>query len=324
MTESPDALAREYGAARERAALHEPPPRSLLVTTGPLRQKFLHGILSNDVQPLKPGEGRLAALMDVKGRLLAFVRALVAEGEVLLETPSDRLDLLERQLVHYKVAAPVKFERRGVRALAVVGPGAEEVLARAGAELPPPGGQAHRASTIAGHAVRLVRATDLPSRTVLVHAAPGVAEDVAAALVFAGAEPISGATFDALRVEDGRPQYGRDVLEENLLHETGLVREYHSPSKGCYVGQEVVARLEGRGANVSRLLRGLRLEAPVADGAPLTADGRDAGRVTTAAVSPRLGPIALAWVHRSRYEPGSTVDSGATRGTVVSLPFPAA
>ena len=116
-----------------------------------------------------------------------------------------------------------------------------------------------------------------------------------------------------------RPWWGSDVTEENLLHETGLVGECHSPAKGCYVGQEVVARLEARGGNVNKALRGLRLQAPVASGAPLTAEGKEVGRVTTASVSPRLGPIALAYVHRNHFAPGTAVRAGEVPATVVAV-----
>jgi tRNA-modifying protein YgfZ len=115
-----------------------------------------------------------------------------------------------------------------------------------------------------------------------------------------------------------RPWYGPDVTEENLLHETGLVGECHSPAKGCYVGQEVVARLEARGGNVNKALRGLRLSAPASAGAAVTVEGRDVGRVTTAGVSPRLGPIALAYVHRSHFAPGTAVEVGGAPATVVT------
>ena len=105
--------------------------------------------------------------------------------------------------------------------------------------------------------------------------------------------PIGREALDALRVEALCPWYGPDIGEDNLLHETGLVTAVHSSTKGCYVGQEVIARLEGRGGNVNKALRGLRLTAPAAAGAVVTAAGKDAGWVTTAAVSP-AGPIAPA------------------------------
>ena len=127
--------------------------------------------------------------------------------------------------------------------------------------------------------------------------------------------------LDTLRVEDGRPWYGPDVREENLLHETGLVAEYHSPAKGCYVGQEVMARLDARGGNVNKLLRGLRLEAPAAAGDVVTAAGKDVGHVTTAGTSPALGAIAMGYVHRSAAEPGTALEAGGVRATVARLPL---
>ena len=104
----------EYTAAREGTAVVEVPGRGILAVTGPQRIKFLHNIVSSDLQSRGPGQGTLAAVMDVKGRLLALMRALVTEDAVLLEMPADRLDVIEALLVHYKVAAPVRFARRPV------------------------------------------------------------------------------------------------------------------------------------------------------------------------------------------------------------------
>jgi folate-binding protein YgfZ len=164
-------------------------------------------------------------------------------------------------------------------------------------------------------------ASDLPSPALVLHVAPDAAAPVRAALLEAGAVHLPPAALDALRVEQGRPWYGVDVTGENLLHETGLVRDYHSATKGCYVGQEVIARLDARGGNVNKMLRGLRLSAPAAAGAAIRADGREVGRVTTAAVSPRLGPVAMGYVHRSRCEPGTRVEVAGAEATVEALPL---
>ena len=314
--------ATEYAAAREGSAVVDVPGRGILAVTGPQRIKFLHNIVSNDLLSRRPGQGTLAGIMDVKGRLLALLRALVTDDAVLLEMPADRLDVIEPLLVHYKVAAPVRFARRPLAALGVLGPAAADTLRAAGIDLPPdPGREDHVAGSLGAAAVRVARASDFPARGFVVHAAP---EDLAVArkaLAAAGAVPIGSDTLDVLRVEDGRPWYGRDVTEENLLHETGLVAEYHSPSKGCYVGQEVVARLEARGAHVNKMLRGLRLQAPVERGAVLRAEGKDVGVVTTPGLSPRLGPVAMAFVHRSRAEPGSAVEVEGRTAVVALLPL---
>jgi folate-binding protein YgfZ len=310
-----------YRAGREGAALLEVDDRGLLAVSGPLRQKFLHNVLSNDVQGRAPGHGCLAALMDVRGHVQSFLRVLVGTDTVWLEAPTDRLATLEQTLAHYRVAAPVRFQATPTAVLALIGPRGREVLARAGAEVPELGPESHFVARVAGQEARVAAASDLPSPALVLHVAPESAAAVRAALRDGGAEGLSRAAFDALRVEQGRPWYGLDVTEENLLHETGLLREYHSPAKGCYVGQEVVARLEARGGHVNKLLRGLRMAAPVPAGAPIRAEDRQVGRVTTAAVSPRLGPIAMGYVHRSRLEPGTRVEVGGTEGTVEPLPL---
>lgn len=297
------------------------PDRAVLAVTGPPRLKFLHNILSNDVESLKPGQGRRAALMDVKGHLLAFVRVLVDADAVRLEVAGGRREAVEQALVHYRVATPVRFAARPDVVLAVLGPEARAALARAGAETPELPEEGHVAARVAGAEVHVARAGDLPGTGYVLHVPPDALAAVVSALQAAGAAELSPSSLDALRVEAGRPWYGPDVTEANLLHETGLIGEYHSPTKGCYVGQEIVARLEARGGNVNKLLRGLRLTSPAAAGDTVTAEGKDVGRVTTAAASPRFGPVALAYVHRSRSDPGSMVEVGGASATVVALPF---
>jgi folate-binding protein YgfZ len=314
----------EYRAAREGAALLDLSDRGLLAATGPGRQKFLHAMLSNAIDGLPAGSGCLAALMDVKGHLSVLLRALVDTGAVLLEMPTERVPRVRETLLFYKVGAPVRFEERAVTVLALIGPQAAACLARAGATPGPLGPQQHQEIAVGGRAARATRASDLPGDALVLHVPASDGEAVWSALRAAGARPTGRAAFDALRVEEGRVLYGTDVTEENLLHETGLVSEYHSPTKGCYLGQEVVARLEGRGGNVSKRLRGLRLAAPAERGSAVHAAGAEVGRITTAAVSPRFGPVALAYVHRSAFAPGTAVTVDGQPATVVAPPFEAA
>ena len=312
----------EYTAAREGAGLIALPERALLAVTGPLRQKFLHNILSNAVEGRKAGEGCRAAIMDVKGHLLSFVRVQVTADAVLLEVPTEARERLEALLVHYRVAAPVRFASPEVSVLALLGKAAPVVLRNAGLQLPDLPLDGHADGRVDEVAVRVGRAGDFPAEGYVLHVPSEQSARVGDRIVAAGAERIGRATLDTLRVEDGRPWFGPDVTEDNLLHETGLVPEYHSPTKGCYVGQEVIARLEARGGNVNKRLRGLALGAPVEAGAPVRFEGKDIGRVTTSATSPRLGPIALGYVHRNQAEPGSVVEVGGAAATVAALPFP--
>jgi folate-binding protein YgfZ len=309
-----------YRQAREGTALADLSDRAVLAATGPKRQSFLHGILSNDIAGRAPGQGVRSALMDAKGHLLCLFRVLVTDDAVLLEMPRERLAFVHATLDRYKVAAPVRFAERPTVVMGLLGPKAPEVLRALGAADLPAEAESHVAASIAGQDVRVVRAGDLPAGGWALHVPPEGRDAVTAQLRAECGVMLDRATLDALRVEFGRAWYGPDVTEDNLLFETGLVSEYHVP-KGCYVGQEVVARLEARGGNVSRGLRGLTLAAPTAAGATVRADGADVGRVTTAAVSPRLGPIALAYVHRRAFEPGTSVEVDGAPATVTALPF---
>ncbi len=307
-----------YRQAREGIALADLSDRAVLAATGPKRQSFLHGILSNDIAGRAPGQGVRSALMDAKGRLLCLFRVLVTDDTLLLEMPAERLAFVSETLERYRVAAPVRFAARPVSVVGILGPRAPEVLRDAGLEAVPTDREAHAVGTVRGHEVRVARAGDLPAQGYVLYVPTLGAGEVLDA--FSGVAALDAPTLDALRIEDGRAWYGPDVTAENLLFETGLVAEYHVP-KGCYVGQEVVARLEARGGNVSRALRGLRLTAPATAGATVQAEGAEVGRVTTAAVSPRLGPIAMAFVHRRAFEPGTAVVVGGAPAVVTALPF---
>ena len=124
-----------YAAAREGSAVFDLPDRAIIAVTGPLRLKFLQNILSNDVSSRAPGAGSRAALMDVKGHLLAFLRALVGADEVVLEVAGGQADAVERALVHYRVAAPVRFARPDVAVVGVAGPRAGDTIHSAGKEV---------------------------------------------------------------------------------------------------------------------------------------------------------------------------------------------
>jgi folate-binding protein YgfZ len=190
--------------------------------------------------------------------------------------------------------------------MALLGPRSEEILRAAAFD---------RAQTL------VASGEDLPVQGLVIHVPPESAASLWQSLREEGASPLGRHALDALRIESGEAWYGSDVTEDNLLHETGLLQKYHSPTKGCYVGQEVVARLEARGGHVSRQMRGLRLTAPVPGGARIQLSGKDVGQVTTSAVSPRLGPIALAYVHRTAFEPGTTLAVDGVSATVVTPPF---
>ncbi len=309
--------AGEYAALREGAAVVDLPTRGVLEAAGPVRLNFLQGMLTNDVAGRSPGQGCRAALLSARGAVRALVRALVDKDVVLLETDLDRVLPLQQGLEFYRVAAPVRFTPRPAAVLAVAGREAEAVLRRAGVE-PPAEAESHVAASLRGQPVRVARAGDLPGGGFVLHASPEGAGSAWDAVVGAGARPAGFDALDVRRVEAFRPWWGDDVTEENLLHETGLVPECVSFHKGCYVGQEIVARVDARGGHVNKALRGLRLQQPAAPGAAVTVGGKNVGRVTTAGASPRLGPIALAYVHRDHLAAGTAVEADGRPATVAT------
>jgi len=286
-----------------------------LVVRGPDRARFLHSMVTNDVEALRPGAGCRAAMLSVKGRLHGELvlycddEALLLEMDPALRAPLR--DVLEKHIVMDDVE--IEDTTDGTRELALYGDGAREALAAAlGAPIPELAPYHH--ALVAG--VRVAAAPEL--------AMPGY--HVFGALEVAGAEPLDDARFEILRVEAGRPRWGVDVDADRLVLEANL-DDAISLSKGCYLGQEVVARATARG-HVNRRLLGLRLDgtSAVGRGARLSAAAReDAGLVTSSVVSPRLGPIALAYVHRTVAEPGTELTvhdaAGERRGRVTPLPF---
>ena len=144
---------------------------------------------------------------------------------------------------------------------------------------------------------------------------------VRAALEAAGAVAVTEEAAETLRVENGRPRYGVDLDDSTIPQEAGLNERAVSFTKGCYVGQETVARLFYRG-KPNRHLRGLRLSAPAATGDALRLGEKAVGRIGSVALSPAHGPIALAIVRREA-APGDTLTVGedGTTAEVVALPF---
>jgi len=285
--------------------------RGKLALTGVDRKAFLNGQVTNDVEALEPGQGCYAAFLTPKGKMLGDLRILDAPDELLLDTERVALQGLFDLVRRFSIGHDVQLHKRTLESglMSLIGSDARAVAG--GAELPE-AEHSHIAAQIAEHPVRLI-ATDAG---VDVLCSAGDTETVATALRAAGAEPMDEAYAEILRVECGRPRYGVDLDDSVIPQEAGLNERAVSFTKGCYVGQETVARLHWRG-KPNRHLRGVRLMAPAQAGTPLTLEGKEVGRLTSAVVSPRLGPVALALVRREA-PPGTTLDDGSA---VVELPF---
>ncbi len=315
-----DELASEYRALTQDCGLIDRSERGKLALTGTDRKTFLAGQVTNDIENLVAGTGCYAAFLTHKGKMLGDLRVLAAEDagaepELLLDTERATLQALFDLVRRFKIGYDVELHKRTVQRglLSLAGPGARAI---AGAEDLPADEHAHRAGEIAGHAVRLI-VTDTGIDVLCEAAATDAVRD---ALLAAGATPVSEAAAEIVRVERGRPRHGIDTDEGTIPQEAGLNARAVSFTKGCYVGQETVARLFYRG-KPNRHLRGLRLSEPVPGGAELKLGERVVGTLASSLVSPTFGPIGLALVRREAV-PGDTVEvAGGATAQVVELPF---
>ncbi len=320
----------EYRALTEACGLLERSERGKLALIGPGAVEFLNGQVTNEIAALRPGEGCYAAFLTHKGKMLGDLRVLAvgepgadAPLELLLDTERVALQALFDMIRRFKVGFELELSKRTLESslFSLIGPGTDSILERAVAEEPslPVTEHAHRLTRIAGRTVRLIRTAQPAGVDVLCDATDGDA--VQGALIEAGAQPVSEAASEILRVEHGRPRYGIDLDDTVIPQEAGLNERAVSFTKGCYVGQETVARLYYKG-RPNRHLRGPRLSAPVGPGEELRLAERTVGRVGSVARSPAFGPIALALVRREA-EPGAVVSAGERGATaeLTELPF---
>jgi folate-binding protein YgfZ len=305
----------QYRQLREEVGLLAREDSGLVAVTGPDAAEYLQGQLTNDVEALAVGAGQYAALLDRKGHMQGDMRVLrPAEEELLLTTDAAALPAVLRHLTMYSVGRDVAVaDLSAERALlSLLGPRSAEV---AGA--PPLPEDACEAIAVAGNeclAVGTHEGIDL-----VCAAADG--ERLAAALRQAGAAEVSPQAVELLRIEAGVPRFGAEMGTETMPAEAGIVEDAISFTKGCYIGQETVARLHYKG-RPNRHLRGLRLSGQAEPGAALRLGEKEVGRLGSAGVSPALGPIGLAILRREA-EPGAELAVGEDGVTaeVVALPF---
>ena len=291
----------DYERVTKSAGLVDRSDRAKFLVRGGEAADFLQGQVSNDVEALAPGSGCYATVLSHKGKLRTDLRVLRGEDWFWLDTEAIGHAVIEHMLRTYSLGRDVQYEDvTETRALlSLVGPAARERLDAAPPE------EEH--SFVTGE------------QGIYVAALHGV--DVICELgTELGVEPVAEEAAECLRIEAGRPRLGFDMDAETMPQEAGINERAVSFTKGCYVGQETVARLHYRG-KPNRHLRGLRLSEPVERGTEIVLGDRVAGRVGSSCVSPRLGPIALALVRREA-EPGATVQIGGASAEVVRLPFP--
>jgi len=308
-------LDAQYRQLREECGLVER-DFGLLVVDGAEAAEYLQGQLTNDVEAIGPGEGAYAALLDRKGHMQADMRVLrPGEGPALrLLLEPEGLAAASRHLQMYKIGREVEVTDAGAeQALAsLVGPRAVEIAGSA--PLP----ENFCETVIVGGAECLAVGTAAGIDLIVPAAERERARD---ALLAAGAVEASVEAAEILRIEAGRPRFGAEMGTATMPAEAGIVEQAVSFTKGCYIGQETVARLHYKG-KPNRHLRGLRFSAAAAPGEPLRLGEKEVGTVGSAAISPAFGAVGLAILRREA-EPGATVAVGEDGVTaeVVALPF---
>ena len=242
-------------------------PRDVVRVTGPDAVSFLQGQISQDVDALTPdGASAWSFVLQPQGKVDAWFRVTrIGDAELLLDVDGGFGEALVARLERFKLRTKADFELLSWKCLAVRG-----VTLPGGVDPAWPG----------------VEGSDLLGED------PGVPQGVEAGTI---------EQYEALRIECGVPAMGRELTERTIPEEAGVVERSVSFTKGCYTGQELVARIDSRGGNVPRRLRGLILDGDgvPADGASLTIEGAEVGTLTSAAWSERLDAVvALAYVKR--------------------------
>jgi folate-binding protein YgfZ len=299
----------------------------LLQITGSDRVTFLQGMLSNDLRALRPFEGHYATILNQQGKVLADLRVLCAMNSIYLDLWEPLKDKIVAHLNRYLVADEVEIADRTdeYAMLSLQGPRSEAVLAEFAGETHLPEQLAHHAMFNAdGAAICAVRASHtgeagfdliIPKTELL-----SVAQRLTDIGQRFAAAWIGHEALELLRVEAGIPIYGTDITEDTLLLETGL-DSHVSFTKGCYLGQEIVERVRSRG-HVNRKLRGLLINGttPARHGDAIRADEKQVGTITSSVNSPRLSrAIALGYIHRDHWEPGTQVTVSSLAGLTTAL-----
>ena len=330
--------AAECRAIRGSAAVFDLGFRGRICLTGADRVRLLHGQVTNDVKGLGAAQGCYTAVVSNKGRMQcdAFVYAL--PQELLLDVEPGVSAMFRNRLDHHIIADDVQVVDAApyYGLLSVQGPRAAEVVAGLDLGIEPPAVPLGVATAVLPglgeiylvHQPRI----GLPGFEMFVPTdALGMVQDrLLASAKAVGGRGAGWSALELARVEAGVPRFGADMDESNLPPEAGIERRAVSLDKGCYIGQEILARLRTYG-QVTRALRGLRIDAGQGAlperGAKVRHAGRDVGQLTSVAWSERAGgAIALGYVRRECFQPGTELTvASATRGElgarIVELPF---
>lgn len=326
----------EYAALRRGVVIVDRSQRTRTSLHGDRRAETLTGLVTNDVASLSPGTGQYAAALTARGKIIADVRIFARESELLVDVPvraGAAWTAMVRKFVNPRLTryADRTSELADVGLFGPLSRGIVGTLTGVSVEtigaLPVYG---HVSTVVNGETILVTRVPELGLEGYELFVSPDARVRLWRRAMELGAVPLGLDAWEIARIEAGRPEWGLDIDDSTIPQEANF-DELHAISytKGCYTGQETVARVHFRG-HVNRHLRGLTYPeaSPLPRGAQLFDEaGKIVGDVRSSAISPRLGGIAIAMVRREIL-PGSTVrvhwdESGDSSGTVLMLPFPA-
>jgi len=303
----------DYRTLTQEAGLVPRKPRTQIEILGPDRASFLNRLCTNRIEALAPGSGCEAFLTNSKGRIVGHVLVFAGNESLVLSSAPGQAERILSHLDYYLVRDRVELQDRSAAwsELLVAGRKGETLLGSLLGIAVPQAYLAHAETRLFG-AKTSVRRLHGPEPPVFSVSAPKEsAADVTRHLCDAGARLCRQEAAEAIRIEIGWPEYGRDIGEDRFPQEVARDALAISFAKGCYLGQETVARIDSRG-HVNRFLVKLRFptaDVP-ADGTVVRAEGQEVGRVTSAAFSPRWGvAAALGYVARGHEVPGSRLES---------------
>ena len=325
----------EYRAVRQSVGLADLSHRGKLRVTGDDRTKWLQSVISNDILPLQPGQGRYSSFLTHKGKMLTYFRVYMQTDAVMLEDVGDIGDATYqalRKFLLYGTKAKLENCAETWGLLLVSGPQAQAVIRSAfGVDVGDLKPVNFVSAQIGGHTALVIRTEETGETDYEILLPVDGLSAAWTTLMQAGAplglKAVGHQAREALRIEAGIPKAGPELNEEIVPPEANLEAKAFSLTKGCYPGQEVVARMDTYG-NVRRHLVGLLLDDPTipSRGAKLFSGDREVGWISSAIRSPQLGRvIALGFPLRDFSKPGTAlsveVDGKRLPATVEALPF---
>ena len=326
-------LQAHYHVIHAGAAIGAIAPRRQIAVAGNDRASYLQGLLTNDIQALTAGTGCYAAWLTPQGRMLTDMHVLESGTMILLDVPAETVDAMLARLDQFIFTEDVRVESlaESLTGVWVHGPRAADAIEASVSSAsertrPTNAGLYHLAQfEFDGHPISVVRIDQIGVPGYCVYIEREHEAALLKALESAGAVVVLPAALEAARVEAGYPVFGIDMTDDTIPLEAGIEDRAISTTKGCYVGQEVIIRVLHRGhGRVVRKLVTLNIDGSSEDASPLRgarlfADDRDVGSITSAAISPRVGVVAMGYVHRDFVAAGSRLAVETPAGRIPAL-----